>query len=90
MVLALLLNITGQPFVITQDVALYLQNVIQHTEHLKLFFVVCAEFKYAIWTQRNRRKFDGKNPLTVVIERLFLYHVRSRIISFCSNLTTTF
>ena len=72
-------NVTGQPFVVTQDVALYLQNDIHNTEHLKLFLIVCAELKYAIWTQRNRRKFDGKNPLTVDIERLFLYYVRSRI-----------
>ena len=57
----------------------------------KVILLLCApnlNMRYG-WTQRNRRKFDGKNPLTVVIERLFLYHVRSRIISFCSNLTTT-
>ena len=41
-------NVTGQPFVITQDVALYLQNTIQNTEHLKLFLIVFAELKYTI------------------------------------------
>ena len=43
--------------------------------------ILISELNYAIWTQRNRLKYEKKNPNTADIKSLFEHFVRTRILA---------
>jgi len=71
---------TGQNFEVTHEMAVFLQYPTSlKPGHKMLLSVLAGELKTAVWMQRNRRKYDKKQPELADIARLFISFVGDRI-----------
>jgi len=71
---------TEQTFEVTHEMAVFLQYPASlKPSHKMLLSVLAGELKTAVWMQRNRRKYDRKQPELADIARLFISFVGDRI-----------
>ena len=69
-----------QKFEITHEMAVFLQYPASLEPELKILLSILAgELKTAVWMQRNRRKYEKKQPQLDDIARLFISFVGDRI-----------
>jgi exonuclease III len=75
----LISEIAGKPFAADLNYVLFQRTMDLGTEDRTTLLVLSGEAKLAIWTQRNRVKYDKKRLFSRDILRLFIHAVKSRI-----------
>ncbi len=77
----------GFPVEITADSVIFMQKL-NTGGNDDMLSILSSELKNAIWIQRNRLKYEKKNPDTADVKRLFEHFVRTRILADHLRLST--
>jgi exonuclease III len=70
----------GFPITVSADTVVFMQKT-NTGGNEDMLAILISELNYAIWTQRNRLKYEKKNPNTADIKSLFEHFVRTRILA---------
>ena len=70
----------GFPVQVTVDSVIFMQKL-NTGGNDDMLSILSSELKNAIWIQRNRLKYERKNPDTADVKRLFEHFVKTRILA---------